>query len=116
MKEFLAHYIEPKRGDVLNEEGKIIGFHDGALFHTLGERHGFTITEKTPDDKPYYVIAKNITTNTITVSQNPKNQTLSKEVSLQIVYGDFHRSKSSLLERVPREAGGCVLKFAITVN
>lgn len=70
MKEFLKHYIEEKPGDVLNVEGKVIGHHEGSLFYTLGERHGFTITEKTPDDKPYFVIAKNTEKNTITVSND----------------------------------------------
>ncbi len=82
MKEFLSHYIETRHGEVLNEQGKTIGTHDGALFYTLGERHGFTVTEKTPDDKPYYVIAKNIEKNTITVSQNPEERSLSREVVL----------------------------------
>lgn len=70
MKEFLSHYIEPKKGSVLDEKGKKIGIHDGAAFYTLGERHGFTITEKTTHDEPYYVIGKDIKKNTITVSQN----------------------------------------------
>ena len=68
MKDFLSHYIEPKTGHVLNEDGKIIGHHDGAVFFTLGERHGFNITEKGTNDEPYYVIAKDIENNTITVS------------------------------------------------
>lgn len=76
MKDFLKHYIESKRGDVLlachdnDLEGKneIIGYHDGAVFFTLGERHGFTITQKSGQDKPYYVIGKDIEKNTITVS------------------------------------------------
>lgn len=83
MKDFLSHYIETKTGDVLNDQGDVIGTHDGALFYTLGERHGFTITEKTPDDKPYYVIAKDTETNTITVSQNPHNQEISNKVILE---------------------------------
>jgi tRNA-specific 2-thiouridylase len=82
MKEFLSHYIDEKKGGVLNEQGLVIGFHDGALFYTLGERHGFTITEKTPEDKPYYIISKDVDKNTITVSQNPKDQEVSHEVSL----------------------------------
>lgn len=72
MKEFLAHYIESISGDVLNESGEVIGNHPGALFFTLGERHGFTVTQKTTDDKPYYVVAKDVVHNTITVSQNPQ--------------------------------------------
>jgi len=68
MKDFLKHYIKTQKGDVLNENGEVIGFHDGAMFFTLGERHGFIITDKTEKDKPYYVVAKDIKNNTITVS------------------------------------------------
>jgi len=68
MKDFLKEYIEEKKGDVLNNQCEVIGYHDGAFFYTLGERRGFTITKKTPNDKPYYVVGKNIDKNTITVS------------------------------------------------
>ena len=68
IKDFLSHYIEPKKGDVFDEKGNIIGEHDGAFFFTIGERHGFLITKKTPHDQAYYVIAKDIEKNTITVA------------------------------------------------
>lgn len=82
MKEFLSHYISCEQGDVVNDQGEKIGFHTGVLFYTLGERHGFTITEKAPDDKPYYVVAKDIDKNILTVSQNPKDKKISHEVAL----------------------------------
>ena len=68
IKDFLSHYIEPKKGDVFDEKGNIIGEHDGAFFFTIGERHGFLITKKSPHDLPYYVTAKDIEKNTITVA------------------------------------------------
>ncbi len=68
IKDFLSRYIETKEGDVLNEQGSIIGKHQGALLYTLGERHGFTVNISSPHDTPYYIIAKNIKNNTITVS------------------------------------------------
>lgn len=68
MKEFLSRYIPQKRGDVLDTEGKVIGYHNGALFFTTGERHGFTITQKTEKSEPLYVISKNIKNNTIVVA------------------------------------------------
>ncbi len=71
LKEFLKHYIQEKKGKVLNEKGEEVGFHDGAVFHTLGERHGFTITKKTPDDSRYYIVGKDIRKNILVVSQNP---------------------------------------------
>ena len=72
MKDFLKKFLPEKKGDVLNEEGKVIGYHDGAYYFTYGQRHGFTITEKTPDDKPYFVVKKDVDKNTITVSQKLK--------------------------------------------
>ena len=68
MKDFLKEFIEEKRGDVLNTDGAVIGYHDGAVYYTLGQRRGFIITQKTPEDIPYYVVAKDIEQNTITVS------------------------------------------------
>ena len=70
IKEFLAEYIEERRGDVLNESGEVIGHHDGAVFLTLGERHGFTITKKTPTEEPYYIVRKDIANNTVTVGHS----------------------------------------------
>ncbi len=70
IKEFLKHYIKSKKGKVLNEKGEIIGFHPGATFFTLGERHGFTITQKGCQDNPYHIISKNIKNNTLAVSQD----------------------------------------------
>lgn len=83
-KDFLKHYIEPKRGDVLNENGEVIGYHDGVTFLTLGERSGFTITKKGTDDSPMYVIAKDIEKNTITVSSNPSPHTLAHSHTLPL--------------------------------
>lgn len=70
LKIFLKHYIKEKKGKVLNEKGETIGFHSGVLFHTLGERHGFTITKKGPNDGRYYIVAKDIKKNILTVSQH----------------------------------------------
>lgn len=97
MKEFLAHYIESKAGDVVNTEGKIIGNHEGAIFFTLGERHGFNITEKGSTDEPYYVIAKDIEKNLLIVSHNKNEyQKDNNEVELEkvVVRGDLEIGKS----------------------
>jgi tRNA-specific 2-thiouridylase len=71
LKDFLKHYIKSKKGKVINEKGEVIGYHDGVVFHTLGERHGFTITKKTSTDGAYYVIRKDIKKNILFVSQAP---------------------------------------------
>ena len=84
MKEFLQHYIKTENGNVLDTDGKTIGHHDGALLYTLGERHGFTITEKTDHDKRYYVVAKDIPNNTITVSDS-QNETVGQSTHIPVI-------------------------------
>ena len=71
LKEFLKHYIKEKKGKVCNLKRETIGHHNGVVFYTLGERHGFTITKKNPNDGAYYVIGKDIKKNILIVSQRP---------------------------------------------
>ncbi len=87
MKEFLKHYIEEAPGDVINEKGEVIGTHDGVLFYTLGERHGFHITKKGTDDKPYYVVGKNIEHNQLIVSE--KQEQFSQNITQSILLRDI---------------------------
>jgi tRNA-specific 2-thiouridylase len=88
LKDFLSHYVKTEKGNVLNEDGEVIGTHPGALFFTIGERHGFTISKKTPTDAPFFVTDKDMEQNTITVSNRDASQSLpsaTKIVRLQNV-------------------------------
>ena len=82
MKEFLEHYIPNRAGDVLTPEGERIGTHDGSMYYTLGQRHGFTIYKKTPQTPPLYVVAKDIEKNTITVAPKPVASALGRTVAV----------------------------------
>jgi tRNA-specific 2-thiouridylase len=84
IKTLLKEFIDEKKGNVINEKGEVIGEHDGVMFYTIGERHGFTVTKKTTDDAPYYVIAKDMETNTLTVSHE-KPESENGEIKLKRV-------------------------------
>ena len=77
MKDFLRHYIEPKEGDVLDENENIIGKHNGAFFYTIGERYGSQIKNKNKNTKKLFIIKKDIHKNTITLAE--KNNESFKE-------------------------------------
>jgi len=81
MKDFLKRFIKTTKGNVLNEEGEIVGHHSGAILYTIGERHNFEIYQKSAEEKIYYVISKDIDENTITISKN-KIKNNSKLVNL----------------------------------
>ena len=78
MKDFLSHYIKVECGNVLNLQGAKIGEHDGAVFYTLGQSWSHSVlasprlrkASKTSrgEYQRLYVIAKDVESNTITVS------------------------------------------------
>ncbi len=82
LKDFLKHYIRTKKGKVLNETGEEIGYHDGVIFYTLGERHGFTVTKKNPTDGAYYVVAKDVKKNILYVSSDKNSLQKSPDIFL----------------------------------
>ena len=42
-KDFLQQFIPAQPGDIVNTEGKVIGKHDGLMYHTLGQRKGLGV-------------------------------------------------------------------------
>ncbi len=92
MKDFLAEFIETKPGKIIDyDTGAELGIHDGAIFYTLGQRHGLNIKE----GLPYYVVKKDMTKNIVYASQNLNSLRLwTKEVQLKDVvlrHGDDGR-------------------------
>ncbi len=65
MREFLSGFVEPKIGPIIDQQtGKTIGEHDGAIFYTLGQRHGLDVG----GGLPYYVVGKSMEKNEVYVS------------------------------------------------
>jgi tRNA-specific 2-thiouridylase len=89
IKDFLSRFIETKKGDVLNVRGEIIGWHNGAILYTIGERHGFIITKKSPNDSRLFVVAKDLQKNTITVADKKTEGDVVFSAK-EIIVKDFH--------------------------
>ena len=67
IKEFLLNELGPQpAGPIIDQAGREIGQHDGALFYTIGQRHGLNVG----GGLPYYVARKDMKTNTIYVTTN----------------------------------------------
>lgn len=72
---FLSHYIPLSQGAVCTEAGEVIGTHKGAVLYTFGQRHGFTISPHHTHTEPYFVVAKDIEKNTLTVAHTIAEKT-----------------------------------------
>lgn len=90
IEEFLTHYVTLTEGAVLDADGKRIGTHRDALIYTLGQRHGFVIDAATANEIPYYVIAKDVVANTITVAHEPPQIQSGEAVTLEQVSWTGH--------------------------
>ncbi len=74
MKDFLKEYIDIKPGEIREiESEKVLGYHEGAIFYTIGQRHGLYlngVAGEINDGLPYYVVAKDLEKNVVYVSKN----------------------------------------------
>lgn len=73
MKDFLKKYIDAEPGEIREiETEKVLGYHEGAVFYTIGQRHGLYIAAEVP----YYVVKKDVKKNIVYVSKNLNNSEL----------------------------------------
>ena len=78
MKDFLKGYIDIRPGEIREiESEKVLGYHEGVIFYTIGQRHGLYLTGiagEVNDGLPYYVVKKDIDNNIVYVSKNLNNE------------------------------------------
>lgn len=75
IREFLSQYVEQKAGAIIDKQtGKVLGQHDGAIFYTIGQRHGLDVG----GGLPYYVAGKDMDKNEVYVTTNLNDDALWK--------------------------------------
>lgn len=84
IKEFLSQYVKTQLGNIIDQDtGKILARHDGAIFYTLGQRHGLDIG----GGLPYYVVGKDMEKNEVYASTNLNDTHLWREsIPLQDIH------------------------------
>ena len=89
LREFLPDAVRP--GEIRElESDQVLGLHDGAIFYTLGQRHGLSVG----GGLPYYVVKKDLDKNIVYVSKNLNEKNLwTRELTL---HDPFFRDQSDL--------------------
>ena len=76
IREFLGQYVDQVAGKIIDKQtGKVMGQHDGAIFYTIGQRHGLDIG----GGLPYYVVGKNMEANEVYITTNLNDEALWRE-------------------------------------
>jgi tRNA-specific 2-thiouridylase len=73
IKDFLSQYVTPEPGQVVDRDSqRVVGEHDGAIYYTLGQRHGLNLG----GGLPYYVVGKDMNKNIVYVSRNLSDESM----------------------------------------
>jgi tRNA-specific 2-thiouridylase len=72
IREFLEQFVETEPGAIIDGDGREVGQHDGALFYTIGQRHGLDVG----GGLPYYVVGKDMAKNEVYVTTDLDDQRL----------------------------------------
>lgn len=67
VRSFLSQYVDTTPGPITLQDGRAVGTHAGAIFYTIGQRHGLGVG----GGRPFYVVGKDMGTNTVVVTPNP---------------------------------------------
>lgn len=109
MKDFLKEYIDIKPGEIREvESDTVLGYHEGAVFYTIGQRHGLYIS----GDLPYYVVKKDLEKNIVYVSKNLNDDNLwTTELELKDVFLRSDKTPHQVLARLRHRAPLIPAKF-----
>lgn len=72
IKDFLSQYVNAQPGKIINQRGESVGQHDGAIFYTIGQRHGLDVG----GGLPYYVVGKDMKKNKVYVTTDLQDERL----------------------------------------
>ena len=109
MKDFLKEYIDIKPGEIREvESDTVLGYHEGAVFYTIGQRHGLYIS----GGLPYYVVKKDLEKNIVYVSKNLNDDNLwTTELELKDVFLRSDKTPHQVLARLRHRAPLIPAKF-----
>jgi tRNA-specific 2-thiouridylase len=84
IKDFLLAELGPQQpGAIFDQHGREVGEHEGALFYTIGQRHGLNVG----GGLPYYVVGKDMDKNQVYVTTDLQDTRLwNKTVQLGAVH------------------------------
>ncbi len=79
-KAFLKGFLPAQPGDIVTEDGKVLGQHDGLMYYTLGQRRGLGIGGVSEKGGRWFVIEKDMEGKRLIVQQGTDSQRLYSSV------------------------------------
>lgn len=81
---FLKNYIPAKKGPIKDMNGKLFQEHEGVFNYTIGQRKGLNLGVTQENQAPWFVVGKELPTNTLFVDQSYDSPYLYSDAALII--------------------------------
>ena len=112
---FIKKYINTKHGNICDEDGYVLGEHDGLFNYTIGQRKGIKIGgNKNYSEKPWFVIGKDIDGNKLIISQDQDRLISSGKVGLENMSWVRSQPSENLKCKARFRHGGKLISVNIT--
>lgn len=102
VEDFLRSEFGSRPGQAVDEEGVLVGEHDGVFFHTIGERIALRGAREAG---PWFVLAKNVSANTFVVSKKRVPTSLRQGISIAFASANWFGEPSRATEAQYRYRG-----------
>lgn len=113
IRDFLEQYVQTEPGVVIDAYGREIGRHDGAIFYTIGQRHGLNIG----GGFPYYVTGKDMEKNEVYVTTDLNDKKLwHKQLKLVDMHWITPNTQETFSCQVRTRYRAPLVEATITVN
>ncbi len=100
MQEFLRKKIPSKPGNIVDEQGNVLGQHQGLDGYTIGQRQGILVSK---GEQAWYVAKKDISTNQLVIVQGAEHPLLFQKTA---ILHDMHWTRGS----APAEQFACLVQ------
>ncbi|MFI6323983.1 tRNA 2-thiouridine(34) synthase MnmA [Nonomuraea sp. NPDC050556] len=104
---FLAKRLGTTPGEIRDEDGTVLGSHDGAYAFTVGQRKGLHIDRPSADGRPRYVLSIEPVANTVTVGPRSSLEVTAIDCVRPLWNGPEVRGPLTVQLRAHGEVYGC---------
>ena len=103
-KNFLKQYLPAQRGEIRTLDEKVVGYHDGLMYYTIGQRRGLNLGGTTDGNvERWFVLKKDLKNNVLYVSHGECEELYSN---------GLYASNFNWIPQVPKEKEfECLAKF-----
>lgn len=80
-RDFLKQYLPAQAGEIVTDDGQVVGQHDGLMYYTLGQRNGIGVGGlKDQAEGAWFVLQKDMLNNRLIIGQGHEHSAMQSQI------------------------------------